>query len=110
MSTSTTLIPVRMLVQFAYCNWLGYLEWVQGEFQISTDVEESKYQHRIVDAGSTTTGPDSTIHARSVSLSDDNLGLTAKIDLLELTGMVRRPSSTRREPYQMCPATYTTAP
>ena len=77
MSTFTPLIPVRVLVQFAYCNRLGYLEWVQGEFQSSTDAEEGKYQHRIVDAGSTTTGPDSTIHARSVSLSDDNLGLTA---------------------------------
>lgn len=77
MSTFTPLIPIRVLVQFAYCNRLGYLEWVQGEFQSSTDAEEGKYQHRIVDADLTTTGPDSTIHARSVSLSDDNLGLTA---------------------------------
>ena len=91
MSTSTTLIPVRMLTQFAYCNRLGYLEWVQGEFQTSADVEEGRYQHRIVDAGSTTTGTDDTIHARSVSLSDDTLGLTAKIDLLELDGDTATP-------------------
>ena len=89
--STPTLIPVRMLVQFTYCNRLGYLEWIQGEFQSSADVEEGRYQHRIVDAGSTTTGPDDTIHARSVSLSDTNLGLTAKIDLLELDGDAATP-------------------
>ena len=35
-----TPIPVRMLTQFAYCNRLGYMEWVQGEFETSADVEE----------------------------------------------------------------------
>ena len=85
------MIPVRMLTQFVYCNRLGYLQWVQDEFQTSADVEEGSFQHRVVDAGSTTSGPEETIHARSVSLSDDNLGLTAKIDLLELNGKSATP-------------------
>ncbi len=44
-----TLIPVRMLTQFAYCNRLGYMEWVQGEFETSADVEEGAFRHRRVD-------------------------------------------------------------
>lgn len=86
MSAPATLIPVRKLVQFTYCNRLGYLEWVQQEFESSADVEEGLFQHRIVDAGATTGGQDHTIHARSVTLSDDNLGLVSKLDLLELDG------------------------
>ena len=91
MSIPTTLIPTHKLARFIYCNRLAYLEWVQDEFQTSEDVEEGLFQHRIVDSGSATAGPDDTIHARSVSLSDDNLGLTAKIDLLELDGDAATP-------------------
>ena len=85
MSAPVTLIPVRMLTQFAYCNRLGYLEWVQQEFESSADVEEGLFQHRVVDSGAATKS-DHTIHARSVTLSDENLGLVSKLDLLELDG------------------------
>ena len=91
MSASTTLIPVRMLTQFVYCNRLGYLEWVQGEFQTSADVAEGAFQHRMVDSGATTGGPGDAIHARSVALSDYNPVPTAKIDLLELDGHTATP-------------------
>lgn len=79
-----SLIPVRMLVQYAYCPRLGYLEWIQGEFETSVDVVEGSYQHRNVDVATKTDSD--TIHARSVTLSDDNLGLVAKVDLVELDG------------------------
>ncbi len=90
-----TLIPVRMLTQFAYCNRLGYMEWVQGEFETSADVEEGTLQHRRVDEPSgqrkMKEGGDGPIHARSVTVSDDTLGLVAKADLLEIQGKTATP-------------------
>ena len=80
-------IPVRMLTQFVYCNRLGYLEWVQKEFESSADVAEGQLAHRNVDKETV----QDAIHARSVMLSDDNLGLVAKIDLLEVDGGAATP-------------------
>lgn len=84
------LIPVRMLTQYTYCPRLGYLEWVQQEFETSADVVEGTYQHRNVDVASGTKKmaekDAETIHARSVYLSDVNLGLVAKTDLIEIEG------------------------
>jgi len=40
-----------MLNEFAYCPWLCYLEWVQGEFAENADVVEGRIQHRAVDRG-----------------------------------------------------------
>lgn len=91
-----TLIPVRMLTQFAYCNRLGYLEWVQGEFETSADVEEGTFQHRNVDVPSGRRKMEKgiegeVIHARSVTVSDGTLGLVAKADLLEIKGKTATP-------------------
>ena len=84
------LIPVRMLTQYTYCPRLGYMEWVQKEFEVSSDVAEGTYQHRNVDVVSGTKKmaekDAETIHARSVYLSDENLGLIAKTDLIEIKG------------------------
>ena len=95
-----TLIPVRMLTQFAYCNRLGYMEWVQGEFETSVDVEEGALQHRRVDEPSgqrkMKDGGDGPIHARSVMVSDDTLGLVAKADLLEMQGKTATPVEYKR--------------
>lgn len=43
------LIPARMINQFSYCPRLFHLEWVQGQFATSDDVEEGLYVHRVVD-------------------------------------------------------------
>ena len=95
-----TLIPVRMLTQFAYCNRLGYMEWVQGEFETSVDMEEGTLQHRRVDEPSgqrkMKEGGDGPIHARSVMVSDDTLGLVAKADLLEMQGKTATPVEYKR--------------
>lgn len=89
------LIPVRMLTQYTYCPRLGYLEYVQQEFETSVDVEEGTYQHRRVDVQSgtkkMTEESTETIHARSVYLSDTNLGLVAKTDLIEINGKKATP-------------------
>jgi CRISP-associated protein Cas1 len=80
-------IPVRMLNEYVYCPRLAYLMWVQGEFAHNADTVEGKIRHKRVDRKSGKL-PDASeamekIHARSVHLTSERLGLTAKIDLVE---------------------------
>jgi CRISPR-associated endonuclease Cas1/CRISPR-associated protein Cas4 len=87
-------LPVRMLNEFTYCPRLGYLEWVQGEFADSADTVEGRFQHRTVDrarqrrraAEEPAADAPSRIHERSVLLGSEELGLSAKIDLLRGEG------------------------
>ena len=89
---SLPLIPVRMLNEFAYCPRLFYLEWVQGEFAHSDDTLEGKFVHHRVDkeAGKMAAADDleesEKIHARSISLSSDQTGIIAKLDIIEGNG------------------------
>jgi len=82
-----------MLNEFAYCPRLCYLEWVQGEFADSADTVEGRFHHRAVDRDRQRQKPKkeegeepTKVHERSVSLTSDRLGLTAKIDLVEGEG------------------------
>lgn len=107
------LLPVRMLNEFAYCPRLAYLEWVQSEFADSADTVEGRFHHRRVDESpkrqsGTGTGKsgaafsdaerdeDAVIHQRSVWLSSDRLGITAKIDLVEGVGTCAAPVDYKR--------------
>lgn len=107
------LLPVRMLNEFAYCPRLAYLEWVQSEFADSADTVEGRFHHRRVDekpkrqpgTGSGEAGAcprsadedkDSVIHQRSLWLSSERLGLTAKIDLVEGVGASVAPVDYKR--------------
>ena len=90
---SPAALPVRMLNEFAYCPRLCYLEWVQGEFADSADTVEGRFHHRAVDRDRQRQKPKkgegeepTKVHERSVSLTSDRLGLTAKIDLVEGEG------------------------
>lgn len=80
-------IPARMLNEYVYCPRLAYMMWVQGEFAHNADTVEGAIRHKRVDQASGTLpveGDDSEkIHARSVHLSSERLGITAKIDLVE---------------------------
>ena len=84
-------VPARMVNEFVYCPRLFYLEWVQGRFATSDDVEEGLYVHRVVDEPSADL-PDPTDDldrfagraSRSFSLTSPDLGVTAKIDLVEV--------------------------
>lgn len=97
------LIPLRMLNEQVYCPRLAYLEWVQGEWADSVDTVEGRYRHRRVDkpAGDL---PDADkaaegrieIHARSVTLSSNKLGLIGKLDLIEGEGDVVTPVDYKR--------------
>lgn len=83
-------VPARMVNEFQYCPRLAYLEWVQGEWAESADTVEGRGVHRRVDGGSgelpeaSTFAEDERIHARSVTLSSDRLGLIARLDLIEV--------------------------
>ena len=99
------LVPARMLNEYAYCPRLCYMEWVQGEFVHSADTLDGRLQHRRVDRESgslpdrDSQGEDDepeTLHARSVLLSDDDLGAIARIDLVEADGLTVTPVDYKR--------------
>jgi CRISPR-associated protein Cas1 len=94
-------VPARMVNEYVYCPRLFYLEWVQGRFATSDDVEEGLYVHRVVDEpGGDLPDPDEHADgnaddgddperlagrtARSIWLTSSVLAVTAKIDLVEV--------------------------
>ena len=97
---SSDLIPVTMLAQYAYCKRLSYLEWVQGELAYNVEMVDGKYLHRNVDIPSgrkkMEQEQNEKIHARSITLSDEALGLISKMDLLEIDGNVATPIEYKR--------------
>ncbi|HWF20833.1 MAG TPA: hypothetical protein VG226_01700 [Acidimicrobiales bacterium] len=78
-----------MVNEFVYCPRLFHLEWVQGEFATSDDVEEALYVHRVVDRpGGTVAEPDGSGAkegriARAVWITSAPLRVSAKIDVVE---------------------------
>ncbi len=97
------IVPARMLNEMAYCPRLAYLEWVQGEFADSADTVDGRFRHRRVDqpSGDLPEAPlqdegDDVINARSVLLSDEDLGATARIDLVAANGANATPVDYKR--------------
>lgn len=87
------LIPARMLNEHVYCPRLAWLEWIQGEWAPSADTVEGSHVHRRVDrpggklpANDELIDEPVTLHARSVELSSERIGVTAKLDLVERDG------------------------
>lgn len=89
LSADLPLLPARMINEFVYCPRLAYLEWVQGEWADSADTQEGRFRHRRTDKPAGTLpdaddlGADEHIHARSVTVASERLGLIARIDLIE---------------------------
>lgn len=104
------LIPARILNEHVYCRRLAYLEWVDRQFVDNADTAEGTFVHRVVDReravppepGSSTPSAAATVQedrageppgtddageprptSTSVTVSSPELGLIAKIDLLE---------------------------
>lgn len=84
-------VPARMVNEFVYCPRLFYLEWVQGRFATSDDVEEGRYVHRVVDEpGGDLPAPDTDLErfagrtSRSFWLTSPTIGVSAKIDIVEV--------------------------
>jgi CRISPR-associated endonuclease Cas1/CRISPR-associated protein Cas4 len=92
LSGDLPLLPARMVNEYQYCPRLAYLEWVQGEWNESSDTVEGRYAHRRVDRPSGDLPPpdqmveDERLHARSITLSSNRLGLIARMDLVEAEG------------------------
>jgi CRISP-associated protein Cas1 len=83
------LVPARMLNEYAYCPRLFFLEWVDSLWASNADVAEGDRRHRLADSGGGAAPlPDEgeLRAARSVELSSERLGITAKLDLLEGVG------------------------
>ena len=86
------LVPARMVNEYVYCPRLAYLEWVQGEWADSSDTVEGRHAHRRVnrEGGTLPAAADveaaAKVHARSVTLSSDRLGIIARMDLIESDG------------------------
>lgn len=101
------LVPARMINEVLYCERLVYLEWAQGEFADNYFTVDGRAAHRRADraggslplpAKDRTDDPDpdpehpeETVpyKARSLWLSSEALGMTAKIDVVEGDGSGR---------------------
>ncbi len=105
------LLPARMINEYCYCPRLAYLEWVQGEWDDSADTVEGRWVHRRVDRpGGKLPPPEKDrakgetakdegaekIHARSIQLSSNRLGLIARMDLIEGSGNTVTPVDYKR--------------
>ena len=98
------LLPARMVNEFAYCPRLAYFEWVDGEFADNAETTEGRFHHRRVDQApvrksrqtENQESGETTIHQRSVWLSSEGLGVTAKIDLVEGEGQAVVPVDYKR--------------
>jgi CRISPR-associated endonuclease Cas1/CRISPR-associated protein Cas4 len=97
------LVPVRMVSEYVYCPRVAWLMWVDGAWADSADTEEGRLVHRRVDAGGghlpeTPPTEDDTedIHARSVALTSQRLGITGVLDLVEGEGGRVSPVDTKR--------------
>lgn len=108
--TVPDLIPARILNEHVYCRRLAYLEWVDRQFVDNADTAEGTFVHRVVDreravppepgqpaadgagTGKASDGDEAPPGedageprpaSTSVTVSSPELGLIAKIDLLE---------------------------
>lgn len=83
-------MPARMLNEFVYCPRLFFYEHVEGVFAHNRETIEGAIRHSRVDKGDgalppvDSLGADDKIHARSVMLASDRVGLIAKMDLIEV--------------------------
>lgn len=114
MDENGILVPARMLNEVVFCPRLAYLEWIEGEFAHNADTIQGRDAHRNVDrsrkAGleplpkdipfvSTQVeelGDSAPQVLRSLSLSDEALGITAVIDLCEFESGVATPVDTKK--------------
>lgn len=96
------MVPARMVNEVLYCERLMYLEWVQDEWESNAFTADGTRVHKRVDASKKKLKPpkevspqrdetaqassDSPYQARSVTLTSERLGLTAKLDVVDVEG------------------------
>lgn len=97
----------RNVAEYAYCSRLFYLMEVEGVFIPSADTEEGVSIHKRVDrpsavsddeeeTGDTEEDKERPKIVRSLALSSSSLGLTAKLDLAEISGKAAVPVEYRK--------------
>lgn len=93
-----------MLNEWTYCQRLGVLEWLHGEFDDNADTVEGTWQHRRVDKpGAEIPSPEicgepqeEPFRTRSLWLSSEAEGLTAKVDVVEVRDGAASPVDTKK--------------
>lgn len=100
-SAPPDLVPARMVNEVLYCERLMALEWVQGEFADNYFTVDGRAAHKRADKkgrglpeperdeeesddAAVEDGGEEPYQARSVWLSSEGLGLTAKIDVVDV--------------------------
>lgn len=105
-----SLWPARNVAEYAYCPRLFYLMEVEGVFLPSADTEKGVAVHKRVDRPSAAPkdegedddqdspapDPDRPQTVRSLSLTSKTLGLTATLDLAEVSGQTAVPVEYRK--------------
>lgn len=99
-----SLWPARNVAEHAYCPRLFYLMQVEGIFVPSSDTEKGVAVHRRVDKPSASLekmdvgedDPERPKVVRSLALTSESLGLTATLDLAEISGQVAVPVEYRK--------------
>lgn len=99
--TAQAPLPARIVNEWVYCPRLAILEWVHGEFEHNRYTADGAREHRRVDRPTAALpaadeGADEPFAARSVWLTSDALGLTAKLDVVEGEGDEVWPVDTKR--------------
>lgn len=100
MTDVPTLVPARMVNEFAHCPRLFHLEWVGRQWDDNVETDEGRWHHRAVDSAQGRVpepgGDDPPRLARSVPLSSNRLGLVAVVDVLEADDGSMVPVDTKR--------------
>ncbi|MDA8327232.1 MAG: CRISPR-associated endonuclease Cas1 [Nitrospiraceae bacterium] len=101
--TDEYLWPARNVAEYAYCPRLFYLMEVEGVFLPSADTEQGNAVHRRVNKPSLhpekdddVSDPDQPKTVRSLTLTNNRLGLTATMDLAEISGNTAVPVEYRK--------------
>ena len=99
-----SLWPARNVAEYAYCPRLFYYMQVEGIFVPSSDTEKGVAVHRRVDKPSASlemadagdSDPERPKVVRSLALTSESLGLTATLDLAEISGQTAVPVEYRK--------------
>ena len=95
-------LPARMLNEYVYCPRLFYYMWVDNVFAHNRETVEGALHHAKNDAQQDELVPagdlddKDKLHSRSVTLSSDTHGLSAKMDLIEVSGKTVTPVDYKR--------------
>jgi CRISPR-associated protein Cas4 len=90
------LIPARIVNEHVYCPRLAYLMWVDGANDDNAATLEGSHIHCNVDRERQVAHDGAPATVRSLSLGDADLGVIARVDLVELDGRRATPVEYKR--------------